>query len=447
MSYSSAPLSGWGRTNVSVGHVVRPQSLDELRSIIAGAGPRGLIVRGLGRSYGDPAQNAGGTVVDLTSWDRVLDLDTTGPRLRVQAGASLAKLLKGLVTRDLWMPVVPGTHHVTIGGAIAADVHGKNHHVAGSFGHHLTALSILLTSGDLVEATPTGAYADLFWATVAGMGLTGVVIEATLELTPIDTPHVVVSTRRTPGLGKLLDALASDSDSTYNVAWFDAASTGPALGRGVVTSARPATRDEVVGVETGASGLHWPSVGVTPPVNLVNPWTARAFNRWQYTRAARRPRIGDVRPLEGFLNPLDAVDGWNRLYGPRGFCQYQFVVPFSAESSLTEALRLLGESGHVSSINVLKRLGSSNQAPLSFPMPGWTVTVDLPVRPGLSALLSRLDSVVVSSSGRLYLAKDARTDAETIERMYPRLDEFRTTRDRYDPHRRLRSDLSRRLEL
>lgn len=384
-------------------------------------------------------------MVDLTTWDEVLDLDTTAPSIRVQAGTSLAHLLPDLASRGLWMAAVPGTQHVTIGGAVAADVHGKNHHVAGSFGHHVTALSVLLTSGDVVEATPTGAYVDLFWATVAGMGLTGIVLDATIELVRIETPHVVVSTQRTPELGTLLDALGSEA--AYVVAWFDAASRGPALGRGVVTTARPATREDVAAMGGDLRDHHWARLGATPPVNLVNPFTARVFNRLHYARASRHPREGDVQALERFLNPLDAVGGWNRLYGPRGFCQYQFVVPFGAEGALTETLGLLGASGHVSSINVLKRLGTGNEAPLSFPMPGWTVAIDLPVRRGLDALLAQLDAVVTAASGRLYLAKDARTDAATIERMYPRLEEFRTTRDRYDPQRRLRSDLSRRLGL
>ena len=224
-------LTGWCGTSPSAAQVVRPADVEALRRELSTAGPRGLIVRGLGRSYGDPAQNAGGTVIDLTEWDAIIDVDLRAPTVRVQAGISLDRLLRALLPLGLWLPVVPGTRQVTVGGAIAADVHGKNHHVDGSFGNHLAQLDILLASGDIVSATPDGDDAELFWATVGGMGLTGVVLEATIQLKEVESSYFLVDTQRARNLAELLAALAQNDDAyTYSVAWFDTATTGDSLG-------------------------------------------------------------------------------------------------------------------------------------------------------------------------------------------------------------------------
>jgi decaprenylphospho-beta-D-ribofuranose 2-oxidase len=444
-------LTGWGGTSPSSAHVVRPVDVDALRGQLATAGPRGVIVRGLGRSYGDPAQNAGGTVIDLTNWDAILDVDSRASAVRVQAGISLDRLLRALLPLGLWLPVVPGTRQVTVGGAIAADVHGKNHHMDGSFGNHVSQLDILLGSGDIVSATPEDDKAELFWATVGGMGLTGVVLEATIELKEVETSYFVVDTQRTRNLAELLSALSDgDDDYTYSVAWFDTATTGDALGRAVITRGNTALREELNPAQRG-SALRFAAsqhgrVPFALPMGLVTRPTARAFNALWYAKAPRH-RMGEVQDITQFFHPLDVVGDWNRVYGPHGFCQYQFVVPFSEEAAFTTAVETLAQSGHVSSLNVLKRFGPGNASPMSFPMPGWTLAVDLPVRPGLDTLLSHLDQLVVAAGGRIYLAKDSRAAAATIARMYPRLQEFRATRAHYDPDRIFRSDLSRRLDL
>lgn len=444
-------LTGWGGTSPSAAHVVRPVDVDALRAQLAAAGPRGVIVRGLGRSYGDPAQNAGGTVIDLTDWDAILDVDLRSPAVRVQAGISLDRLLRALLPLGLWLPVVPGTRQVTVGGAVAADVHGKNHHVDGSFGNHVSQLDILLASGDIVSATPDGDNAELFWATVGGMGLTGVVLEATIELKEVETSYFMVDTQRTRNLSELLTALADGDDGyTYSVAWFDTATTGEALGRAVVTRGNTALREELDPAQR-ASALEFaaPQRGRVPfmlPVGLVNRLTARAFNALWYAKSPRH-RVDEVQNITQFFHPLDIVGDWNRVYGPHGFCQYQFVVPFGEEAAFTAAVETLAQSGHVSSLNVLKRFGAGNASPMSFPMSGWTLAVDLPVRPGLDTLLSHLDQITLAAGGRIYLAKDSRTSAETIARMYPRLQEFRATRASFDPEHVFRSDLSRRLDL
>lgn len=444
-------LTGWGRTSASTARVARPEDVEALREELRAVGDRGVITRGLGRSYGDPAQNAGGTVLDLTEWDTIVDVDTRAPSVRVQAGISLDRLLRALLPLGLWLPVVPGTRQVTVGGAIAADVHGKNHHVDGSFGNHVSQIDVLLASGDVVSATPSGENAELFWATVGGMGLTGVVLEATIELKEVETSYFVVDTERTRNLADMLAALETGDDAyTYSVAWFDTATTGNALGRGIIMRGNTAVR-EALEPEERRSALEFaaPQRGRVPielPVGLVNRFTARAFNALWYAKSPRH-RTDEVQDITQFFHPLDVVGDWNRVYGPKGFCQYQFVVPFDEQAAFTTIVETIAQSGHVSSLNVLKRFGPGNRAPLSFPIAGWTLAVDFPVRRGLAALLNHLDQLVLAAGGRIYLAKDSRMSAATAAKMYPRLDEFRASRARFDPTHTFHSDLSRRLDL
>lgn len=447
----SERLTGWGGASASYARVARPADVEALRDELKTVGDRGVITRGLGRSYGDPAQNAGGAVLDLTQWDSILDVDTRAPSVRVQAGISLDRLLRALLPLGLWLPVVPGTRQVTVGGAIAADVHGKNHHADGSFGNHVSEMEILLASGDTVTATPDGEHADLFWTTVGGMGLTGVVLEATIQLKRVETSYFVVDTERTGNLAEMLSALETGDDNyTYSVAWFDTAMTGDSLGRGVITRGNSAPR-EALDPESRRSALEFaaPQRGHVPvelPVGLVNRFTAKAFNALWYAKSPRH-RTAEIQDITQFFHPLDIVGDWNRVYGPKGFCQYQFVVPFGEEAAFTAIVETIAQSSHVSSLNVLKRFGPGNRAPLSFPMAGWTLAVDLPVRAGLDTLLSHLDQLVLAAGGRIYLAKDSRTSATTISKMYPRIDEFRAARARFDPASTFRSDLSRRLDL
>lgn len=446
-----ASLSGWGHTSATTARLSKPHDLDGLRATLSSVGARGVIARGLGRSYGDPAQNAGGTVLDLTAWDSILDVDTTTPSVRVQGGISLDRLLRSMLPLGLWLPVVPGTRQVTVGGAIAADVHGKNHHVDGSFGNHVKSMDLLLASGDIVTLTPDGDNSKLFWATIGGMGLTGVLLEATIGLKTVETSYFVVDTDRVPNLDTLLRTLSDrDADYTYSVAWFDTAATGDALGRAVVTRGHTAMRADLDPKRRAHaldfSATHRGRVPIDLPVSMVNRWTARAFNALWFAKSPQH-RVGEVQDITQFFHPLDIVGDWNRVYGRRGFCQYQFVVPFGEEEAFTTAVETLAQSGHVSSLNVLKRFGPANQSPLSFPIPGWTLAVDLPVRPGLDTLCSRLDEIVAAAGGRIYLAKDSRTTPHTLRRMYPRLEELLGIKQEFDPAGVFRSDLSRRLDL
>ena len=444
-------LNGWGRTAPSTADVRVVRDVDDVVAAVqrAADGPRGVLARGLGRSYGDAAQNAGGMVLDMTTLARIHAIDADVGEVRLDAGVSLDLLMRTALAFGLWVPVLPGTRQVTIGGAIAADVHGKNHHVAGSFGSHVRSMDLVTADGTLHSLMPDGDGADLFWATVGGMGLTGVIVAATLRLTRVETAYFVVDTERATDIDDLMTRLSADDSQPYSVAWFDSIATGSSLGRAVITRGRSARLEELPAKRrSGALRLDAPSLGRVPaaPPRLVNRLSGRAFNELWF-RKAPRSRTGEIQNITTFFHPLDVVADWNRVYGPRGFCQYQFVVPFGAEAVFRRAVELIAASGQVSCLNVLKRFGPGDAAPLSFPMPGWTLAVDVPVGPGLDRLFAQLDELVLGAGGRLYLAKDSRMSAATLAASYPRLDDFRAVRAAVDPTGLFRSDLARRLAL
>jgi decaprenylphospho-beta-D-ribofuranose 2-oxidase len=417
---------------------------------VRNAGDRGVIARGLGRSYGDPAQNAGGVVVDMTPLSRIHRVDADNRSVEVDAGVSLDTVMRALLPFGLWLPVIPGTRQVTVGGAIGADVHGKAHHVEGSFGNHVRAMDLLTADGRVHTLTPNGPDADLFWATVGGMGLTGIVLRATLQVNRVETAYFVVDTEQIDNLDDLMARQTADDESyAESVSWFDAVTTGPHLGRGVLTRANHATIGDLPARKRRRPlTFDAPQLLTVPdvfPPGMLNRVTGRIFSELWYRKSPTR--FGAVQNITQFLHPLDIIGEWNRGYGPYGFLQYQFVVPFEAEHVIRAAVETITEAGHVSALNVLKRFGAGNPAPLSFPMPGWTLCVDLPVRPGLGELCDELDELVLGAGGRHYLAKESRTTPEAIERGYPRIDEWRKIRAAVDPQGVFASDMSRRLAL
>jgi len=443
-------LHGWGRTAPSTARVLRPRTADDVAAAVAGAGPRGVIARGLGRSYGDPAQNAGGVVLDMTGLADVGSIDPGSGRVVVDAGVSLDTLMRHALPYGLWLPVLPGTRQVTIGGAIGADIHGKAHHVVGSFGNHVESLDLITADGSVRTLTPDGPDSELFWATVGGMGLTGVITRATLRLHHVETAYFTVDTEQIDNLDELM-ARQLEGDERYaeSVSWFDAVSTGRSLGRGLLMRANHATVSELP-AKLRADPLRFdaPQLFTVPdvfPPGLLNRMTGKIFSELWYRKSPTR--FGAIQNITQFLHPLDVLGEWNRGYGPRGFLQYQFVVPLDRGDVVRTVLERMTAARQVSALNVLKRFGEGNRAPLSFPKPGWTLCVDIPVGPGAGPLCDELDEIVLDAGGRHYLAKESRTSAEATRRGYPRLDEWRKVRDAVDPGGVFVSDLARRLEL
>jgi decaprenylphospho-beta-D-ribofuranose 2-oxidase len=366
--------------------------------------------------------------------------------VRVSAGTSLHDLMRALLPRGRFVPVTPGTRYVTVGGAIACDVHGKSHHVAGSFGRQVVDLDLVLASGETRTVGPDRD-PELFWATVGGLGLTGVVTAATLRTIPVETAYAEVTTQRLGNLDEVMREMREgDRDFTYSVAWIDTMARGAALGRSVLSRGEHATRDRVGGDPLPVPRPPRLALPLTPPVNLVTPLAVRAFNEAWFRRAPRH-RSGEIQTLAQFFHPLDGVAGWNRAYGPHGFVQYQLVVPDDQDAALVRILERIADARLPCFLAVLKRFGPGNPGPLSFPMAGWTLAYDVPARPGLAPLLDHLDQLVAGAGGRVYLAKDSRLSPRLLPAMYPRLDEFRAVRERVDPDRVFRSDLSRRLAL
>ena len=448
---SRARLWGWGRTNPTVADETTVAA-SSLAATLKEAGHRGALARGLGRSYGDAAQNGGGLVVRLTSGAGDILLDPTTGRATVGAGVSLDELMRVIVPQGFFVPVTPGTRFVTIGGAIASDIHGKNHHVDGSIGNHVDAITMMLADGSTTVIGPD-RNPSLFWATIGGMGLTGIMIDTTIRLLPIESSKMLVDTSRVPDLDALLATMSSPDDEVrYSVAWIDLVAKGRNLGRSVLHRGDHAKLSELdvrQQITPFAYGPH--QVVAVPPLvpsmGVLNHATVAAFNEFWF-RKAPKSRTGEIQGLGAFFHPLDLVGSWNRLYGNRGMVQYQFVVPFGQEDAMRTVVERLSASGAASFLAVLKRFGAANPAPLSFPKAGWTLALDVPgASRGLGELLHGLDRVVLDAGGRHYLAKDSHMTPDAVRRGYPRLQEWQAIRDEVDPHGVWQSDLGRRLGL
>ncbi|MGW0929707.1 FAD-binding protein [Streptomyces sp. NPDC002644] len=447
----AVPVTGWGRTAPTVARLVRPRSYDEAVAAVRGCGARGGIPRGLGRAYGDAAQNAGGAVLDMTALDRIHAVDVAGGVVLCDAGVSLHRLMQVLLPLGWFVPVTPGTRYVTVGGAIGADIHGKNHHVSGAFSRHVLSMELLTADGSIRTVSPGD---PLFDATCGGMGLTGVVLTASLRLQPVQTSLMTVDTERAADLDDLMARLtATDHHYRYSVAWIDLLARGRATGRAVLTRGDHAPLDALPRSSRARRDplafrpSRLPAAPSFLPDGLLGRTTVGVFNELWYRKAPRR-RTGELQRLPTFFHPLDGVPHWNRVYGRGGFVQYQFVVGHGEEETLRRIVRRLSDHRCPSFLAVLKRFGDGDPGWLSFPTAGWTLALDIPAGlPGLGDLLDRLDEEVAAAGGRVYLAKDARLRPELLPAMYPRLDEFRALRAELDPRGVFTSDLSRRLGL
>jgi decaprenylphospho-beta-D-ribofuranose 2-oxidase len=448
---SSVTLTGWGRVEPTQAHVVAPADACQLAVAVKEAPARGLIPRGLGRSYNNAAQNDHGQVLLTTRLNRITALDDELGIAICESGVSLEQLMIRALPAGWFVPVSPGTRQVTIGGAIAADVHGKNHHVAGSFARHVHWLDLLLPDGQERRLGPADE-PRLFWATAGGMGLTGIIVRAAIQLARVQTSRVRVDTVRTDDIDQAMAHLAeTDHRYAYTVAWLDCLASGKHLGRSIITSGNFAQPADLAPKDRLSPLAFRPAARLGAPrlcpPGLINRRTVALANEAWYRKAPRR-RDGEIQTIGTFFHPLDGIRNWNRVYGPAGFRQYQFVVPFGAETTVRKSLERISHASAPSFVTVLKRFGPGDEGFLSFPMPGWTLALDFPARtPGLADLLNSLDEDVLRAGGRVYLAKDSRVAPATLAGMYPRLQEFRELRAELDPAGVMASDLSRRLGL
>lgn len=436
--------TGWGRY-LKIDATSRTfDGDDQLRRLIETLPPGSMIARGLGRSYGDSslAEN----LLSSKRLNRFISFDDGTGDLVCESGVSLSEILDVFVPRGWFVPVTPGTRFVTVGGAIASDVHGKNHHREGSFSNHLLWIEVLIADGTLVRCSQS-ENRELFLATCAGYGLTGVIVRAALRLRKIETAYIRERTIKTKNLDEVLVAFDEHAGWTYSVAWIDCLSGGKDLGRSVLMLGEHALADELHGVDSPLRpGLNRElSVPVEFPGFVLNSFTVRAFNAVYYGKAVSREHLVRYEP---YFYPLDGVHNWSRIYGKRGFIQYQFVVPKeSGKEALRKILHRTASHGLGSFLAVLKLFGKQDAPYLSFAREGYTLALDFPVNTGLFGELNELDSIIRDYGGRLYPTKDARMSPEMMRAGYTRINEFEEVREKVDPSRRFASLQSRRLEL
>lgn len=454
-------LTGFGRTAPSVAQVLATRDVEQIALVVRQVADanadspahlrRGILARGLGRSYGDQAQNGGGVVVDMTPINRIHSLDAGTAIADVDAGVSLDQLMKAALPFGLWVPVLPGTRQVTVGGAIASDIHGKNHHSAGSFGNHVRSIDLLMADGDVRTIGPDGADAPLFWATVGGNGLTGIVLRARIAMTRTETAYFIADGVATRDLDETVAVHldGTEDNYTYSSAWFDAINPPPRLGRAAVSRGSLATVDQLP-PKLAKNPLQFtapqlPAVPNVFPVSVMNKLTCNMVGEAFYRMSGNYQN--KIVNLTQFYHMLDLTTGWQYAYGPAGFAQHQFLVPPDAMEEFKGIIRWIATKGHYSFLNVFKLFGPGNDAPLSFPMAGWNVAMDFPNKPGVNDFLNELDDRVMEFGGRVYTAKDSRVSAERFHAMYPRIDEWIALRRKADPHGVFASDMARRLEL
>lgn len=437
-------ISGWGNFPTIEADVSGFSSEGELRRILEG---KGLIAQGLARSYGDSALSE--RVVLTSRFDRFLSFDENSGILSCESGVPLEAILDVFVRRGWFLPVTPGTKFVTLGGAIASDVHGKNHHVSGSFCQHVQNMEVMLPTGEVAACSPT-QNTELFRATCGGMGLTGVILRASLRLIPIETAYIGQQTVKAKGLSHIMDLFEESAEWTYSVAWIDCLSTGRSLGRSILMRGEHARRDDLPKKYKAPLMLKERkklSVPFNMPGLALNSLSVRAFNALYYGKVpsgAGRSMVS----YDSFFYPLDAIHHWNRIYGKGGFAQYQFVLPMAASGKgMREMLTRIARSGMGSFLAVLKLFGKQEEGLLNFPMEGYTLALDFPMKRGLMELLDELDRMVLDFGGRLYLTKDSRMGKDTLHASYPRIGEFMQLRERFDPRGAFSSLQSRRLGL
>ena len=434
-------MSGWGRNPVASALACRPERLSAAAAAVNEHPSDGLLAYGGGRSYGDAALLDDGHIILTERLDRILDFDADQGVLVCEPGVSIRDAQAVLIPRGFSLPAVPGTGYATIGGAVANDIHGKNHDRHGSFGDHVDWLELLHADGAVRRISPTDD-PELFAATIGGLGLTGVIVTVCVRLLPAPSNAVDVTERRVRDLAHYFELLAeAQAQATYSVGWIDALSSGGKLGRGILETAEPSP-DGVAPKRVRSR-----RIPIDVPGVFLNRASMSLFNEFYYRRIPSAGRTGRV-SLDRFSHPLDAIQDWNRLYGSAGFRQFQCVIPEAdGLAGIRRLLEAIAESGAASFLAVLKTMGGEGRGYLSFPMRGFTLALDFPERPATRDVLGRLEAITLEHGGRIYLAKDSCLSPEGFARMYPALDKFRQVLDRVDPDGLFTSDMARRLNI
>lgn len=443
---AQASLGGWARFPVQKCDVYRPERQSDIPRLYNFS--PSLISRGMGRSFGDAALNQDGAVMVHNRLNRFLGFNEDRGLLRCEGGTSIAEILETVVPKGFCLAASPGTRFVTIGGAIACDVHGKNHATAGSFGDTLVQIELATPAG--VRVCSPSENAEVFWATVGGMGMTGAILSATIRLRRIETAYLNCEYKQLPDLESTLSEFLAHgaAEHEYAIAWIDLLARGRNFGRSILMRASHASRAELPSSAMKPFELSM-KPSLTLPGNLpfpvLTPFTAKLFNSFYYFRHSTQLRLI---PMKEFLYAMDAIANWNSTYGSPGYVEHQCAIPTEgAHEAITKLLEICSRSGHKVFLASIKKFGKANRGLLSFPIPGFTLVLDLPVCAGIEQLVRELDEVVVRYGGRIYLAKDALLDRERFRAMYPNWKRLQDLKAVLDPHSVLQSSLARRVGL
>lgn len=437
-------IANWGNYPVMESDERQFTTVDELKQLVKKN--ENVIPRGNGRCYGDASLSS--VTISTLKFDKILFFDTAKGIIEAQSGVTLDQILEIIVPKGWFLPVTPGTKFVTVGGVVASDVHGKNHHVDGSFSRHVVDLQLMLSSGEIVHCNKN-ENEELFEATCGGMGLTGVIVSIKFRLKKIETSYIAQKKIRAQNLEELLDLFEANKNYTYSVAWIDCLKKGKDSGRSLLILGEHATVDQL-SPKQKEEPLKLPSEkSISFPVNLpgwvLNNFTVRTFNFLYYHKNIKK-EASDVIPYEPFFYPLDAILHWNRGYGKKGFVQYQFVIPMEHKDGLITILKKISDKGWGSFLAVLKIFGEQNDF-ISFPMQGYTLALDFPVRKGLFEFLDELDQIVLQFGGRIYLSKDARMKSGTFWKSYANSKQFVSIIQKYNPNKKFNSVQATRLAI
>jgi decaprenylphospho-beta-D-ribofuranose 2-oxidase len=434
--------TGWGRTHSSYS---KCYEINEINQSLFNENDNGLAI-GLGRSYGDSSINSNGIYLKLINLKKV-EIDVSQMIATCSADVTIGDLERAAIENSLFPPTVPGTEFVTIGGAIASNIHGKSHHISGSFGKSVLEISLLKSNTEIVKLFPNGETSNYFWATVGGMGLTGVIVEAKIKLERIETAYVMVEEKRAENFSHLIN-LINDFDARYQytVAWIDL--SGDYSGRGIVSGANharlkslPKRKQEKTNKLRNPKKINLPDFF---PSWFINRNTVNLFNFLWY----KKPLVQGIKPTQPYLHPLDSVLNWNRIYGKNGFIQFQFYVPDQELQFITKILELMKQHKVVSFLGVLKKLGAADHSLLGFPSPGWTLSIDIPAgkKDFIQELHTRITDLI-SIKGKVYLTKDSILSKNQFQEMYPKYREWTSVKNEMDPKGFWQSDQGRRLGL